>query len=608
MKPAARKAYFFVLLLPAVVWLALCIAPEFALRRARGAAAATVSATVAAAAPAPTTAPATLRATTRDLLAYGTDERFWSADVIPVIQGKANATKTFLRVRGPGDSQWQSVGELEAAAISLAHRGTELLVVLDDGDWKIVSDSGARSGIPLPGHDDVLALAGDGDDVWAVGVGLVEAPSPALSTASTAPVTSASPTTTSSSPPPSMSPGAAAAAAILASTTAPVPEQVSLFQLTRGDWTRRDALPAGLDRADLRVVSLAILDRKLMLAIVDSDGVVRLFTHKPDGGWDNGQELAVAAAGHTRLRLLNLRGKPALWVSDPIGPGALFIAGSSGSAGGAGGRWQGPVRLAPSPRLANFDRTSLATALGQLRLLASDGKQRFAEQLYNEDGSPSGQATEAVTEPSPLDNRVTKLIQMFVVAVLFIWMMGALRQRPDSQEAAKRLDQLHLAPIGRRLLGGAIDLLPILICTYVAAQLSPPADATGSSATELALTYDSPQFAWITAGIAIYLLHTTAFELLFARSAGKFATGTRVAALSGARPSALAILTRNLLRIVDIVLLFPPIFVFFSPLRQRVGDMAAGTLVVMNGATARDSTGAGQDDDDASKPANPPER
>jgi uncharacterized RDD family membrane protein YckC len=184
-------------------------------------------------------------------------------------------------------------------------------------------------------------------------------------------------------------------------------------------------------------------------------------------------------------------------------------------------------------------------------------------------------------------------------------MMGALRQRADSQEAVKRLEQLHLAPIGRRLIGAAIDLLPIFICSYVAVQFASPADAAGS-ATEIALTdFNSPQFAWTTAGIAIYLLHTTACELLFARTLGKFATGTRVANLTGARPLPLAILTRNLLRMVDIVLLFPPVFVLFSPLRQRIGDMAARTLVVMNSPAAPDAADdAARDDDDS--PATPP--
>ncbi|MEA2736000.1 MAG: hypothetical protein QOE14_2451 [Humisphaera sp.] len=579
MKPAARN--FLVSI--AVLGLALCVVP--AMRYAQGVAApASAPAAAAAATPA--------RSMVRDLLAFGTEERFWSADVIPLMQGKpSGGTKTFLRVRGPGDSEWKGIGELDAPALSLAHRGTELLVVLEDGDWKIVSDSGARSGNPLPGRAAVIALAGDGDDVWAIGVPPAGAAA-ASTSATTAPTTTAA--TTSAPLPttgvaPTTSPAAAAA------------EQLGLYLLHRGDWARRDALPGDLDRGDLNAVSLAVLDRKLLLASVDSEGVIRLFTHNPAGGWDKGAEIAVSATpSQTRLRLLDLRGRPALWVSDKPGPGSLYIA-----AGGA--HWQGPIVLQPSPNLANFDRMALATALGQIRLLASDGKQRLAEQIYNPDGTLSGSVTQAITAPSPLDNRVAQLIQMFVVVILFIWMMGALRQRPDPQEAARRVAQLNVAPIGRRALGGAIDLLPIVIGVLVASRFAPPAAGDGAAVVgEASRAASSAQMAWIAAGMGMYLLHTTLFELLFARSVGKFVTGTRVSSLDGARPTPLALLTRNLLRIVDIVLILPPIFIFFSPLRQRIGDMAAGTLVVMD-KPLEPVGDADEGDADATPPStNPP--
>src|SRR5512134_2321823 len=105
MKPAARNAIFPI---PAVVWLALCVTlaspwPP----RARAATAlpppATTTTTTTTTSPA-AAAPAAPRTAGRDLLAFGTDERFWSADVIPVTQAKAVGAKTFLRVRGPGDS------------------------------------------------------------------------------------------------------------------------------------------------------------------------------------------------------------------------------------------------------------------------------------------------------------------------------------------------------------------------------------------------------------------------------------------------------------------------------------------------------------------------
>ena len=69
------------------------------------------------------------------------------------------------------------------------------------------------------------------------------------------------------------------------------------------------------------------------------------------------------------------------------------------------------------------------------------------------------------------------------------------------------------------------------------------------------LTPDSPEFAWIAAGVATYLLLTTVMELLLGRSVGKLLTGTRVVALDGRRPAPAAVLIRNLLRVVDLIML-----------------------------------------------------
>jgi uncharacterized RDD family membrane protein YckC len=57
--------------------------------------------------------------------------------------------------------------------------------------------------------------------------------------------------------------------------------------------------------------------------------------------------------------------------------------------------------------------------------------------------------------------------------------------------------------------------------------------------------------------------------------------------LDGERAPPGSLLTRNLLRLIDLsMVLFPLVLVFYSPLRQRAGDVAAGTLVV------RDKVGA----------------
>ena len=76
--------------------------------------------------------------------------------------------------------------------------------------------------------------------------------------------------------------------------------------------------------------------------------------------------------------------------------------------------------------------------------------------------------------------------------------------------------------------------------------------------------------------------------------------GLRVANLDGSRVTPRAAVVRNVLRIVDLTLaLFPLVMVFFSPLRQRLGDVAAGTLVVRSGVTIPPPPARGATDESA---------
>ena len=84
-------------------------------------------------------------------------------------------------------------------------------------------------------------------------------------------------------------------------------------------------------------------------------------------------------------------------------------------------------------------------------------------------------------------------------------------------------------------------------------------------------------------GIALYVLHTTLSELLTGgRTIGKWLMGTRVMTLTGVAPTASQLLARNALRIIDLLLAGVPLLsIYQSPLRQRVGDMMAGTIVCL---------------------------
>jgi uncharacterized RDD family membrane protein YckC len=64
------------------------------------------------------------------------------------------------------------------------------------------------------------------------------------------------------------------------------------------------------------------------------------------------------------------------------------------------------------------------------------------------------------------------------------------------------------------------------------------------------------------------------------RTPGKAALGLRVLRLDGAAPDFLAILIRNLFRVIDTLFGIGILVMFFNPLSRRLGDLVAGTVVV----------------------------
>lgn len=81
--------------------------------------------------------------------------------------------------------------------------------------------------------------------------------------------------------------------------------------------------------------------------------------------------------------------------------------------------------------------------------------------------------------------------------------------------------------------------------------------------------------------VALFVLHTTISEAITGRTLGKMALGLRVMRTDGATPKVWQILVRNVLKIIEVFgwpLAFAPIM---RPIaRQRLGDLAAGTVVV----------------------------
>ena len=494
----------------------------------------------------------------RDLLAEGVaggDERLWTATVLPNADKNLPGHRTLFRVRGAGESaRWRQVAEIAAPARSLTHRSGELVVLLENGDWRFVADSGVRSGDRLPGGNPVLAIAGEGDTLWAVGTAVEEA----TTSPATARAAASGPATQSQVERPAATTSAIA-------TTAPGARV--LYRLDRGEWSVVAPLPSQLLPPDAPL-AMTVVDGRPLIAGTTPDGQIRTVQLAEGNAWlDRGTIRPSAAVA--RFDLLRFRGRPTLWVTGNVGAGSVYHYEDG---------WKGPSDLRTQPDLPPGTDRALAVAFGRLRLLYAGGDRVLYEQNFNPDGSADTPPTQATVQAPPPDPQLTRLVQLGVMVLLMFVMLSTLRRRGSIQEAMRRADKLPLAPLLTRFLAGTIDALPLLAVPVYVRLTSPTWEAAQARMD------DPVAQAWVGGAVLFYLAYTALSEVLFSRTLGKWIFGMRIANLDGTRATARALLVRNVMRLVDITLaLFPLIMVFLSPLRQRIGDVAAGTLVVRSG-------------------------
>jgi uncharacterized RDD family membrane protein YckC len=93
--------------------------------------------------------------------------------------------------------------------------------------------------------------------------------------------------------------------------------------------------------------------------------------------------------------------------------------------------------------------------------------------------------------------------------------------------------------------------------------------------------------------LAIYLLYHPVLEVLMrGLTPGKRRAGVRIVTRAGATPDMGALLVRNVLRLVDCLPIFYVVGMvccFITEQRVRIGDLAAGTVLVLDDATAEKS-------------------
>jgi uncharacterized RDD family membrane protein YckC len=452
----------------------------------------------------------------------------WFSKTLTTSEGK----ETLIYEREEGHRDWHPSTSIAQAVTQLTHFGNQLVAVLPDGQWLFVGESTGQS---LPARNHLIAIAGDASTLWAVGE-------------RTATLTS-SPTTTTSG-------------LTTATTTRPATTQVtdpvglSVFQFIAGKWKRQGALPQTVSPAS---IALGLSTSRPVVAFADS-GIISVLRLRTDGTWEDlGQQPAerllprkvIADGGHLFVYLAASSGADRLLVRSD--------------------HWLDPISLKRDAEIR-----SLGLAGGMLRYAYVDG-QSIRQRSINTRTLQADSTDEEIATPEATKlQRIWGYLNWAMIGLVGLAVLHTYRQRDQYRKLSPDWKKVELAPFDRRIFAGMIDLMP-LIAAIVYARLY---IAHVEYPTDLLIV---PQaFELLVWASGVYLAHTTVIETLAGRSLGKMVTRLQVVRLDGGKPHMGALAIRNLLRCVDLVLLFTPIFMLYLPLRQRVGDMAASTIVVAN--------------------------
>ena len=144
--------------------------------------------------------------------------------------------------------------------------------------------------------------------------------------------------------------------------------------------------------------------------------------------------------------------------------------------------------------------------------------------------------------------------------------------------------QTRLAGVGRRAAAIVIDgliFVPLLVFLFVRFGTDTTqvwTSDSGATRVERNWSLEGPPFFFF---LAAWLVYFTVMEAWRGATVGKLILGLRVAMADGAPLTVRAAIIRNVLRVVDglFFYLVGAIFAWTSPLRQRLGDRAAGTIV-----------------------------
>lgn len=388
----------------------------------------------------------------RGLLAHGTDQVLWLAEV-RLEPGQAQGWRTLLFVRRIGEGEtWQSMGEMAGRAVGLANRGSDLIVLRDDGLWLVRWSGGGQTGLPLPllpqGRGRIIAMASDTERLWAVALvagglgGLMTQPTGEAagttgfsSTRGSSSTQGASAGETGATLPSDSRPSMRAATEASSTRSEPLEPLESsalrpvLLSLNFVDWRWKavNELPEGWNLGPESAVSLTIADRTPLLALLDEQKSLRTWRWI-NGGWESAGAIHPSQSAE-QFKLLNRAAgtSPAtLWSAGVIGAGELY----------SGPPWSQPTALASPGDLAGSPLRTLVVAAERLRVFyVKAGSEQIYEQQYTPAGAAQGSAVAVETQTTSL-RQLQWWIELAAMVALVVAVAAAMRRRraPPTEE------------------------------------------------------------------------------------------------------------------------------------------------------------------------------
>lgn len=344
-----------------------------------------------------------VRAQPSDLLAHGTDDVFWVAQVVTTNDGKQKHEETVIRARGIGGAQtrWVEVTRLNDRVINLASRGSDLVALLNSRDWLVLWDSGQMTGSPIPGGSLIQTMASDRDNIWAIAI--VGSPLPTTNSSTTA-ATSL----------PASAPARTLSIGNPSTTQMTEPGELALYKLERGSWVWKSTLPSDARTDQSANVSMTIVGGNPLIGVADLDGAIHTYQFGADNQWTNRDTITPAQKGP--FKLINT-GQGVLWEGGTGGGGSVRVLGE---------KWSNPIPLKISMDVRQPEARTIAAIGANLRFLFVD-----SGKIYEQAFDTSGKALSTAAElPLPTGTTMQYNWAMIIlVMALLVALAGAVLRR-----------------------------------------------------------------------------------------------------------------------------------------------------------------------------------